>query len=96
MDYKLDAEAQAALIFLVPEHTQGGIRRYFEDRIPPGDFLIAVIENDLKGAFARADETNKAALESILQWFRWHPPAGTWGYKGACKDYLNRRKGDRE
>jgi hypothetical protein len=92
MKWNIDAEASAALDELVPSHDHGGIRRYYQDGIPPGHFLTAIIDNDLKGVFARADEINKAAIEQILMWFRWHPPAGTWGYPGACKDYLQNFK----
>jgi len=88
MKWNLDAAALDALAELVPQHTHGSIIRYYQNGIPPGDFLTSLIDNDLKLAFATADDINKAAIGHILSWFRWHPPAGTWGYPGACSDYI--------
>lgn len=70
----------------VPEHMHGGVIRYVEEGIPPGDFLTAVINNDLKGACVRADDKNKHALFSFIMWFYNQAPGGCWGYSGAV-DY---------
>jgi len=37
---------------MVPEHTIGSIDRYIDQRIEPGGFLRAVLENNLKEAMA--------------------------------------------
>lgn len=58
-----------------------GIKNYYEFGIPPGDFLTAVICNDLREACARADHVNRHLLFEIIQWFYWEAPAGTWGSK---------------
>lgn len=47
---------------LLPDHMRGGMRRYIEKGIPPGSFLEAVLSNDLMGALAEADATNRHAL----------------------------------
>ena len=49
-----------------------GIRNYAEYGIMPGHVLTALITNDLRGTFNRADRTN-AAL--IPEWITW-----TWNY----------------
>jgi hypothetical protein len=59
-------EVKAALRSSVPAHILPGIDRYVEQHIEPGGFLMAVFENDLKGAFGRADETNRARLFDIV------------------------------
>jgi len=46
----------------VPEHMKGGLERYINHGIPPGSFLRAVLENNLLGAFSKADETNRHAM----------------------------------
>lgn len=43
---------------LLPEHIRGGMKRYIEQGIIPGDFLQAVIQDKLVDSFGRADETN--------------------------------------
>jgi hypothetical protein len=49
-----------------------GIRNYADYGIMPGHFLTALITNDLRGTFNRADETNR---ELIPEWLTW-----TWNY----------------
>lgn len=59
----------------LPPHMQGGMRRYIEDRIPPGSFLTAVLSNDLVSAAAKADHINKTLLWEYA-YFLWNeaPP----------------------
>jgi hypothetical protein len=52
----------------LPEHMQGGARRYIERGISPGHFLTAVLSNDFLGAFKRADDEN---IERMKEWARW-------------------------
>ena len=52
----------------LPEHMQGGARRYVERGIPPGSFLTAVLENNFLEAFKRADAEN---TERMKDWARW-------------------------
>lgn len=72
----------------IPEYMQGGIIRYYENYIPPGHFLEAVINNDLKEACSRADDTNRHCLYKYMMWFYNEAPAGSWGYSGAVHDWL--------
>jgi len=46
----------------LPEHMRGSIKRYIDNGVPPGDFLQAVLSNDLKESFSRADDKNIAAM----------------------------------
>jgi len=45
--------------------TIDGLRRYADDGIPPGGFLMAVLENNLMEAFGRADEQNTLDMVEI-------------------------------
>jgi len=72
----------------IPGYMHGGIVRYYENGIPPGDFLSAVINNDLKEACGRADGTNIDALKAYVMWFYNCAPMGTWGYANATEDYI--------
>lgn len=65
-----------------------GVRRYIESRIPPGHFLTAVICNDLKEAFARADDSNSAAMRDWVRWFYNEAPSGCWGSRQAMTDWM--------
>lgn len=74
----------------LPSHIQGGARRYIEHGVKPGDFLTAVICNDLKESFGRADEINTARMFDIVDFFYNEAPAGCWGSKGRMKDWIER------
>ncbi len=45
----------------------------------PGDFLQAVLANDLKESFIRADDENSAAMREIVQHIYWNVPRVAWG-----------------
>ena len=73
----------------LPPYMQAPARAYIEHGQPPGAFLLAVLRNDLCGAFARADDENLAALQ---EWTRWlmdiHP--GAWGNDLAVEAWIKR------
>jgi hypothetical protein len=72
----------------VPEHMQGGLVRYFNDRIDPGHFLTAVLENNLMKAFDRADLGNRKALYSYVVWLYNQAPMGSYGSPEKVKAWL--------
>ncbi len=65
----------------LPAHLRDGVRRYIEDHGGVGDFLTAVIQNDLWGAIRRADGVSLVALPTIVAWFYWEAPGNCWGSK---------------
>lgn len=80
----------------IPGYMHGGIIRWYENGIPPGGFLTAVIDNDLREACGRADDTNRHCLFNYMQWFYNHAPAGTWGFEGATDEWCAKMQADRE
>jgi hypothetical protein len=72
----------------LPPHLQGGVRRYIEKGIPPGDFLTAVITNDLFLAISHADSTSLAALPDIVRFFYNESPSGCWGTPEKMKAWM--------
>ena len=65
--------------FTIRPDMLGAIRRYIDQRIPPGDFLSAIIDNDLKGAVSRADDENMANLPAFVAYFYHEAPMLCWG-----------------
>jgi hypothetical protein len=53
----------------IPERMRRSIIRYVKEGIPMGDFLTAVVCNDLKCAVGYADEENLPLLKIYVQWF---------------------------
>ena len=73
----------------MPEYTHNGmtvraeivesLEQYRDLAIPTGDFLRAVISNDLKEACGRADDDNARNLCAIVAWLYNNAPMGCWG-----------------
>jgi len=59
----------------IPLHMQEAIRHYIFDKASLGNFLTAVICNDLKGAFAYADKENLPLIHLYVEWFYWECPS---------------------
>ena len=75
---------------MIPERTLDGIKRYVEDRIPPGGFLTAVLENNLKESFSWADKENREVLYEIVRYCYNELPYGCWGSPEKVKKWLSR------
>ena len=64
----------------IPVKTMESLSKYAEEHRPVGDFLQAVLKNDLTGAFARADPDNRAALAAIVGYcYNELEPGTCWG-----------------
>lgn len=71
----------------IPE-TIGAIRRYIDQGLPPGDFLYAVLSNDLREAFGRADENNCREMFHIVAYLYNEAPRVCWGNVERVKEWL--------
>lgn len=76
----------------IPEYMHGGIRRYLDDRIPPGDFLMAVLCNDLREACGRADDENINLLPVYIAYFYNEAPASCWGSLEKVERWLMKKE----
>ena len=63
----------------IPEITRESIDAWVEDARPTGGFLRAVLSNDLREAFARADYDNSAAMHDIVSYLYNECPSMCWG-----------------
>ena len=72
----------------LPEHIRGGVQRYIEHGIQPGDFLEAVICNNLKESFKRADNTNIRRMFDIVYFFYNEAPINCWGSPERMKQWM--------
>jgi len=73
----------------IPVATMQGLSRYAEVHQPTGGFLQAVLANDLAGAFARADDDNRAVLWEIVSYCHWQIPADCWGSAEKVQNWLH-------
>lgn len=67
------------------------IRGYIDNKTPPGEFLTAVICNDLKGAIWHADAINLANLPAFVGYFYNEAPAGCWGSSKIMKRWMAKK-----
>jgi len=65
--------------YRLPSATANGIARYLALRIATGDFLRAVLENDLKNSMGRADEENRESLFRWVSFLHNEAPSCCWG-----------------
>jgi hypothetical protein len=63
----------------VPGYTKEAIDAYWKGRRPVGDFLHAVLSNDLTRACHHADSRNAMQLYHIAGYIWNKLPAGIWG-----------------
>jgi hypothetical protein len=76
----------------IPMSMHGGIMRYLEKHIPPGDFLSAIISNDLKRACQAADDTNLWLIPVYTAFFYNYAPSDCWGSKEKLDRWLSLRE----
>lgn len=71
----------------LPAHMQEGAKRYVEHGTEPGDFLRAVLENNLLRAFERADAVNSSYMK---EWalFLYHAPRACWGSRETVNKWV--------
>lgn len=65
----------------VPEHDIDGLWLYMTEGIEPGFFLEAVLSNNLKESFARADWINQASLYNCF-------PSVAWGSEEKFNNWI--------
>ena len=75
----------------VAEHLHEGLVNYVNQYIQPGDFLMQVLSNDLRGAFERGDEESIASLRALVLWLYNEAPANCWGRPSVVTAWLARR-----
>jgi hypothetical protein len=64
---------------LIPARMHPGILNYLLHGVQPGNFLTAVLKNDLKEAIMRADDENIIRLPSYVRFFYNNAPIASWG-----------------
>jgi hypothetical protein len=76
---------------LIPEDTIESIDRWVQHGCPPGDFLLAVLTNDLRAACERADLRNRRVLFEIVSYLYNKCPSGCWGSSERVKHWVGMR-----
>lgn len=75
---------------LIPDYMRDGVELYVMHGIPPGSFMTAVLSNDLKEAFARADDQNTAAMRGWVQFLYNFTPSDCQGSPAKVASWIDR------
>lgn len=62
--------------------------RYIYEGVPTGDFLRAVLENNLRESIGRADQDNLTMLPHIVAWLYNEAPSKCWGAPTKVDEWL--------
>lgn len=81
---------------LCPQGVRESLDAFVNVGRPVGDFLRAVLENDLREAIGRADHVNIRMLPHIVAYVRNEVPSAMWGSRDAVAHHLLRKQVERE
>lgn len=76
----------------IPSHMWHAVEQYLFDRVPCGGFFMAVVSNDLMGAFFHADELNGASMYNWANLLYNEFPAPAWGSPEKVQKWLEQGK----
>lgn len=75
----------------IPRYMIPGLTRYFVNRVRPGSFLTAVLQNDFMEALGHADHTNINCLKAYGMFLYNHAPLGSYGSRENVESWLEHR-----
>ena len=78
--------------FTIPRYMLDPIQRYIERGDPPGDFLTAVITNDLREAIGRGDDHNQVNLPAYISFLHNEAPGQCWGSREKMNAWIKAKK----
>jgi hypothetical protein len=73
--------------FQIPEYMRGGLFRWIENGVLPGNFLTAIIKNDLRRSFEYADDENIFRIHSYIKFLYNWAPGECWGSEEKVKSW---------
>ena len=98
---RIDEESRLVLVlkgYHIPFYMYDGLIFWILYGELPGDFLTAVLKNDLKEAIARADDINRDRLRNYVQFLYNEAPNQCWGspekVKAWRKSFLEKKESE--
>jgi len=76
---------------MIKQTTLDALNRYVVGHVPTGDFLLAVLSNNLVESFAHADDENLAAMHEIVNHIYLEIPSRCWGSPEKVEAWLGER-----
>ena len=72
----------------IPASTLRDIQDFAEKGVPPGSFVRAVLENDLKEACAMADDWNRRVIFEVVGFCYNRIPSASWGSPDKVREWI--------
>jgi hypothetical protein len=85
----MDADIER-YVLAIPAHMRQGLLDYLRYGMRPGQFLQAVLSNDLAEACARADVENQLALFAYVFVLTNYAPSASWGSPDRVRAWIER------
>src|SRR6185436_832263 len=79
----------------VPSDHHEELLGYILHGVPPGSFIRAVLENDLKAACAHADDGNRPKIFSFVAFLYNYAPLQCWGSPEAVATHIVSKRQER-
>jgi hypothetical protein len=76
---------------IIPERIMGNLLAYVEEGQAPGDFLYAVLTNNLFEAVFKADSEIKPIIPILVFFIHWEIPSGCHGSEEIVKNWLKNK-----
>lgn len=84
------AQMREALVRLrVPHNLQEGLEAYVLTGRPVGNYLTAVLENDLLEAVSRGDDASLAGIKGTVQFLYNYSPRNCWGSRAKVSAWMD-------
>ena len=64
---------------MLPKHMREPMQNYIERGYPVGEFLRALLSNNLRRTFETADDVNQGRILDFLRYLYLYCPANCWG-----------------
>ena len=71
----------------LPEQYREGMRRYIEEGIIPGSFLVAALSNNLHAAVTQCSGPMED-LKTVMMWLYNEAPSRCWGSPKQVRDWI--------
>jgi len=78
--------------YYIPDYMMNGLELYIDRGVLPGSFLTAVLENDLKEAVSRADDTNIDNLPAYMAYLYNEAPAECYGSPERVTEWVKKKQ----
>ncbi|MCK9435013.1 MAG: hypothetical protein M0R32_09400 [Candidatus Cloacimonetes bacterium] len=78
----------------IPPHMLEDLNRYATDHVLSGNFLYALLSNDLSKSFSYADSETMNAMYDYVQYVFNYLPLQCWGSKEKVDDWLDKSQSE--